>query len=53
MAADGVAPLDLTCPSSLQALLGLASVAYTRSSIVVATDCSLKKGRIMGAALVA
>ena len=53
LTADGVVPLDLTCPSSREALLGPAGAAYTRSGIVVATDGSLKKSGIMGAALVA
>ncbi len=53
LTADGVVPLDLTCPSSLEALLGLAGAVYTRSGIVVAIDGSLKKSGIMGAALVA
>jgi ribonuclease HI len=53
LTADGVVPLDLTCPSSREALLGPAGAAYTRSGVVVATDGSLKKGGIMGAALVA
>ncbi len=53
LTADGVAPLDLTCPSSREALLGPAGAAYTRSGIVVATGGSLKKSRIMGAAMVA
>ena len=46
-------PLDLACPSSQEALLGPAGAAYTRSGVVVATDGSLKKSWIMGAALVA
>ena len=39
LTADGVVPLDLTCPS----LLGSAGAAYTRSGIVVATDGSLRR----------
>ena len=50
---DGVVPLDLACPSSREALLGPAGAAYTRSGIIVATDGSLKKNGIMGAAMVA
>ena len=46
LTADGVVPLDLTCPSSREALLGPAGAAYTRSGIVVATDGSLKKSGI-------
>jgi ribonuclease HI len=53
LTADGVVPLDLACPSSREALLGPAGAAYTRSGVVVATDGSLKKSGIMGAALVA
>ena len=37
LTADGVVPLDLTCPSSREALLGPAGAAYTRSGIIVAT----------------
>ena len=32
LTADGVVPLDLTCPSSREALLGSAGVAYTCSA---------------------
>ena len=53
LTADGVVPLDLTCPSSREALLGPACSAYTRSGVVVATDGSLKRNGSMGAALVA
>jgi hypothetical protein len=51
--ADGVVPLDLTCPSLREALLGLAGMAYTNKGIVVATDGSLTKDGSMGAAMVA
>jgi hypothetical protein len=51
--ADGVVPLDLACPSSLEALLGPAGAAYQQSGIVVATDCSLKRCGSMGASFVA
>ena len=53
LTADGVVPLDLTCPSSREALLGSAGAAYTRSGIVVATDGSLRRDGSMGAAMVA
>ena len=53
LTADGVVPLNLTCPSSREALLGPAGAAYTRSGVVVATDGSLKRSGIMGAAMVA
>ena len=53
LTADGIVPLDLTCPSSRQALLGPAGTAYTRSGIVVATDGSLRSDGSMGAAMVA
>ena len=53
LTADGVVPLDLTCPSSREALLGPAGAAYTRSGIVVATDGSLRRDWSMGAAIVA
>jgi ribonuclease HI len=53
LTADGVVPLDLTCPSSREALLGPAGTAYTNNGIVVATDGSLKKDGSMGAAMVA
>ena len=54
LTADGVVSLDLTCPSSREALrLGSAGAAYTRSSIVVATDGSLRRDGSMGAAMVA
>jgi hypothetical protein len=52
LTADGVVPLDLGCPSSREALLGPAGAAYTRSGIVMATDGSLKKSTVMGAAVV-
>ena len=51
--ADGVVPLDLTCLSSREALLGPTSAAYTRSGVVVATDGSLRRNGSMGAVLVA
>jgi hypothetical protein len=53
LTADGVVPLDLPCPSSREALLGPAGTAYTYNGIVVATDGSLKRDWIMGAAMVA
>ena len=53
LTADGVVPLDLTCPSSREALLGSAGATYTLSGIVVATDGSLKRDGSMGAAMVA
>ena len=53
LSADGVVPLDLTCPSSREAMLGPARTAYGHSGIVVATDGSLKKNGAMGAAFVA
>ena len=53
LTADGVVPLDVTCPSSREALLGPTGSAYTRSGVVVATDGSLKRNGSMGAALVA
>jgi hypothetical protein len=53
LTADGVVPLDLTCPSSREALLGSAGAAYTRSGIVVATNGSLRRDGSMGAAMVA
>ena len=53
LTADGVVPLDLDCHSSREALLGPAAAAYTRNGILVATDGSLKKNGIMGAAMVA
>jgi hypothetical protein len=51
--ADGVVPLDLTCPSSREALLGPTVAAYTRSGVLVATDGSLRRNGSMEAALVA
>jgi len=53
LTADGVVPLDLGHPSSREALLGPAGMAYQLSGIVVATDGSLKKNGSMGAAFVA
>jgi len=53
LSADGVVPLDLSCPSSREAMLGPARNAYTHSGIVVATDGSLKTNGAMGAAFVA
>jgi hypothetical protein len=53
LTADGVVPLDLTCPSLREALLGPAGTAYTNDGIVVATDGSLKRDGSMGAAMVA
>ncbi len=53
LTADEVVPLDLGCPSSREALLGPAGAAYTRSGMVQATDGSLKKSSVMGAAVVA
>ncbi len=47
------ADVSLACPSSREALLGPAGAAYIRSGIVVATDGTLKKSGIMGAAMVA
>jgi hypothetical protein len=38
LTADGLVPLDLTCPSLREALLGPTGAAYTRSGVVVATD---------------
>jgi hypothetical protein len=38
LTADGVVPLDLSCPSSREALLGPAGTAYINNGIVVATD---------------
>ncbi len=46
-------PLDLACPSSREALLGLAGTVYANSGIVVTTDGSLRRDGSMGAALVA
>ncbi len=51
--ADGVVPLALGCLSFREAQLGPAGAAYTHSGIVVATDCSLKKNGVIGAAVVA
>ena len=53
LSADGVVPLDLTCPSSREAMLGPARTAYAHNGIIVATDGSLKKNGAMGAAFVA
>jgi len=53
LTADGVIPLNMACPSSREALLGQAGAAYQRSGIVVATDGSLRRSGIMGAAMVA
>ena len=39
---DGVVPLDLTAPSSQEALLGPAGALYKQNGIVVASDGSLK-----------
>jgi ribonuclease HI len=47
---DGIVPLHL---SDREALLGPAGTAYALSGIVVATDGSLKKSGVMGAAMVA
>jgi hypothetical protein len=51
--AGGAAWSSWCSTSSQEALLGPAGAAYTRSSIVVATDGLHKKSWIMGAALVA
>jgi hypothetical protein len=48
LTADGVVPLDLTCPSSRDALLEPGGMAYTYNGIVVATDGSLKMDGSMG-----
>jgi hypothetical protein len=53
LTADGVVLLDLGCLSSREARLGPVGAAYTRRGIVVATDGSLKKSGVMGAAYVA
>jgi hypothetical protein len=53
LTADGIVPLDLTCPSSREALLRLAGTAYTYNGIVVATYGSLKRDWSMRAAMVA
>jgi hypothetical protein len=53
LTADGVVPLNLACPPSLEARLGPAGVAYRHSGIVVATDGSLKICGSMGASFVA
>ncbi len=52
LTANGVVPLDLTCPSSREALLGPAGTAYTNNGIVVATNGSLKRVGTMGTAMV-
>ena len=52
LTADGVIPLDLSCLSSREAVLGPVGPAYSLSGLVVATDGrgSLKKNGAMGAA---
>jgi hypothetical protein len=52
LTADGVVPLDLACPSSLEALLGPAGAAYQHRGIVVATDGSFKRCGSMGTSFV-
>ena len=49
---DGVIPLDLSCLSSREAVLGPVGPAYSLSGLVVATDGSLRKNGDMGAAYV-
>jgi hypothetical protein len=50
---DGVVPLDLSCPSTREALLGPMASAYALEELIVATDGSLKHDGAMGAACVA
>ncbi len=50
---DGVVPLNLTCLSSREALLGPAGMVFTNNCIVVATNGSLKRDGSMGVAMVA
>ena len=52
LTADGVVPLDPSCLSSREAVLGPAGPAYSLSGFVAATDGSLKKDGCMGAAYV-
>jgi len=52
LTADGVVPLDPSCLSSREAVLGPAGHAYSLSGLVAATDGSLKKNGSMGAAYV-
>ncbi len=50
LTADGVVPLDPSCLSSREAVLGPVGPAYSLSGFVAATDGSLKKNGSMGAA---
>ena len=52
LTADGVVPLDLSCLSSREVVLGPVGPAYSLSGLVVANDASLKKSGAMGAAYV-
>ena len=52
LTADGAIPLDLSCLSSREAVLGPVGPAYSLSGLVVATDGSLRKGGAMGAAYI-
>ncbi len=52
LTADGVVPLDLTCPSSRVALLRPAGTAFTNNGIAVATDGSLKRDERKGEVMV-
>ncbi len=52
LTADGVVPLDRSCLSSREAVLGPAGFAYSLSGLVAAFDGSLTKDGSMGAAYV-
>ena len=52
LTADGVVPLDLSCPSAREAVLGPAGKAYLHPGATVGTDGSLKRNGAMGAAFV-
>ena len=52
LTADGVIPLDLSCLSSREAVLGPVGPAYSLSGLVVATDGSLRNSWAMGAAYI-
>jgi len=52
LTADGVVPLDLSCPSAREAALGPAGQAYLHPGVTVGTDGSLKSNGAMGAAFV-
>ena len=52
LSADGVTPMDLSCPSAREAALGQCGQVYSYGGTVVAGDGSLKKDGSMGAAIV-